>query len=133
MPTGIVVTCQSERSQQQNRDRAMRILLRAAARRWPKQQAHSEMAAERRSQVGTGDRSEKIRTYNFPQNRITDHRINFTTHGIQQVMDGDIDDLDRCAARGGGRTMAKAEAVPPVASRSAWLQIAHAHGSGQPA
>ena len=51
------------------------------------------MAAERRSQVGTGDRSEKIRTYNFPQNRVTDHRINFTTHGIQQVMDGDLGDV----------------------------------------
>jgi peptide chain release factor 1 len=91
-PTGIVASSQSERSQHQNKDRAMRVLkarIKAAA----EAAAHSEMAAERRSQVGTGDRSEKIRTYNFPQNRVTDHRINFTTHGIQQVMDGDMGDL----------------------------------------
>jgi peptide chain release factor 1 len=91
-PSGLVVTCQSERSQRQNRDRAMRILL-ARLKALAEQKAHSELAAERRSQVGTGDRSEKIRTYNFPQNRVTDHRINFTTHGIQQVLDGDIEDL----------------------------------------
>jgi len=89
-PTGVVVTCQSERSQRQNRDRAMRILL-ARLKALAEQQAHSQLAAERRSQVGTGDRSEKIRTYNFPQNRVTDHRAGVTVHGIQQVMDGDID------------------------------------------
>jgi peptide chain release factor 1 len=88
-PTGVVVTCQSERSQHQNRDRAMRILL-ARLKALAEEQAHSELAAERRSQVGTGDRSEKIRTYNFPQNRVTDHRVNTTVHGIQQIMDGDI-------------------------------------------
>jgi peptide chain release factor 1 len=91
-PSGLVVTCQSERSQHQNRDRAMRVLL-ARLKAHAEAQAHSEMAAERRSQVGTGDRSEKIRTYNFPQNRVTDHRINFTTHGIQQILDGDIAEL----------------------------------------
>jgi peptide chain release factor 1 len=91
-PSGLVVTCQSERSQHQNRDRAMRVLL-ARLKAHAEAEAHSEMAAERRSQVGTGDRSEKIRTYNFPQNRVTDHRVNFTTHGIQQVLDGDITDL----------------------------------------
>jgi peptide chain release factor 1 len=91
-PTGIVATSQSERSQHQNKDRAMRVLL-ARVKALFEAQAHSEQAAERRSQVGTGDRSEKIRTYNFPQNRVTDHRINFTTHGIQQVMDGDMRDL----------------------------------------
>jgi len=92
VPSGLVVTCQSERSQRQNKDRAMRILftrLKAQA----EAKAHSEMAEARRSQVGTGDRSEKIRTYNVPQNRVTDHRINFSTHGIQQVLDGDIEDL----------------------------------------
>ncbi len=89
-PTGLVVTCQSERSQRQNRDRAMRILF-ARLKALVEEQAHSELAAERRSQVGTGDRSEKIRTYNFPQNRVTDHRAGVTVHGIQQVMDGDLD------------------------------------------
>jgi peptide chain release factor 1 len=91
-PTGIVASSQSERSQHQNKDRAMRVLL-ARVKAAAEAAAHSELAAERKSLVGTGDRSEKIRTYNFPQNRITDHRINFSTHGIQQVMDGDIDDL----------------------------------------
>ncbi len=91
-PSGLVVTCQSERSQRQNRERAMRILL-ARLKAHAEEEARSSMAEQRRSQVGTGERSEKIRTYNFPQNRITDHRINFTTHGIQQVLDGDIEDL----------------------------------------
>jgi peptide chain release factor 1 len=91
-PTGIVASSQSERSQHQNKDRAMRVLM-ARIKAAAEAAAHSEMAAERRSQVGTGDRSEKIRTYNFPQNRVTDHRINFSTHGIQQLMDGDIGDI----------------------------------------
>jgi peptide chain release factor 1 len=92
VPSGLVVTCQSERSQRQNRDRAMRILY-ARLKALAEEQAHSEMAAERRSQVGTGDRSEKIRTYNFPQNRVTDHRVGVTVHGIQQVMDGELDGI----------------------------------------
>jgi peptide chain release factor 1 len=92
IPTGQMVTCQSERSQRQNKDRAMRILL-AKLKALAEAEAQSELAAERRSQVGTGDRSEKIRTYNFPQNRVTDHRIGHTVHGIQQLMDGDIDDI----------------------------------------
>ncbi len=92
IPTGQVVTCQSERSQRQNKDRAMRILL-AKLKAFAEEEARSQLAAERRSQVGTGDRSEKIRTYNFPQNRVTDHRIGHTVHGIQQVMDGDIADM----------------------------------------
>jgi peptide chain release factor 1 len=92
LPTNLVVTCQSERSQRQNKERAMRIL-RARLKAMFEEQARSEAAAERRSLVGTGDRSEKIRTYNFPQNRITDHRIGYTMHGIQQALDGDIEDL----------------------------------------
>jgi len=91
-PTGLVVTCQSERSQRQNRDRAMRILL-ARLKALAEEEAHSQLAAERKSQVGTGDRSEKIRTYNFPQNRVTDHRVGVTVHGIQQIMDGDLDPI----------------------------------------
>jgi peptide chain release factor 1 len=92
IPTGQVVTCQSERSQRQNKDRAMRILL-ARLQALADEEARSELAAQRRSQVGTGDRSEKVRTYNFPQNRVTDHRIGLTVHGIQQLLDGDIDGI----------------------------------------
>jgi peptide chain release factor 1 len=92
IPTNLVVTCQSERSQRQNRERAMRILYARLKAKY-EEEAHSQAAAERKSLVGTGDRSEKIRTYNFPQNRITDHRIGFTMHGIQQVLEGDVDDL----------------------------------------
>ncbi len=92
IPTGQVVTCQSERSQRQNRDRAMRILL-ARLKAHAEEEARSQMAEARRSQVGTGDRSEKIRTYNFPQNRVTDHRIGLTVHGIQQILDGQIDEM----------------------------------------
>lgn len=92
LPTGLMVSCQSERSQRQNQDRAMRILL-AKLKALAEDQARAELAAERRSQVGTGDRSEKIRTYNFPQNRMTDHRIGLTVHGIQQILDGDIEQV----------------------------------------
>ena len=92
VPTGVVVTCQSERSQRQNKDRAMRILL-ARLKALAEEQARSQLAEQRRSQVGTGDRSEKIRTYNFPQNRVTDHRIGMTAHGIQQILDGDIGEI----------------------------------------
>jgi peptide chain release factor 1 len=92
IPTGVVVTCQSERSQRQNKDRAMRILF-ARLKALADEEVRSDLAEQRRSQVGTGDRSEKIRTYNFPQNRVTDHRVGLTVHGIQQLMDGDINDL----------------------------------------
>jgi peptide chain release factor 1 len=90
IPTGIVVTCQNERSQLQNRQKAMEIL---RSRLWDEQirQQQSEIAADRKSQVGTGDRSEKIRTYNFPQSRVTDHRINYTSHQLDRVLQGDID------------------------------------------
>jgi peptide chain release factor 1 len=94
LPTGLVVSCQNERSQRQNRDRAMRVLM-ARLKAMAEEEAHSQLAAQRKSQVGTGDRSEKIRTYNFPQNRVTDHRVGATVHGIQQILDGDIDELVR--------------------------------------
>jgi len=92
LPTGIVVTCQDEKSQHKNRDKAMRVL-RARLLERLESEAHAEMAQARRSQVGTGDRSERVRTYNFPQGRVTDHRIGFTTHRLPEILDGDLDDL----------------------------------------
>ena len=91
-PTGTVVECQQERSQFQNRDKAMRILASKLYEEERSRQAAAE-AAERRSQVGSGDRSERIRTYNFPQGRVTDHRIGLTLYKIDAIMDGDLDEL----------------------------------------
>ena len=91
-PTGVVVTCQDEKSQHKNKLRAMKVL-RARIYEAERERQEKEMAEERRSQVSTGDRSAKIRTYNFPQSRVTDHRIGMTIHGIEQVMAGDIDKL----------------------------------------
>lgn len=92
LPTGTVVECQDERSQHKNRDRAMKIL---ASRLYEAEQEkrNAEVAAERRSQVGSGDRSERIRTYNFPQGRVTDHRIGLTLYKIEAIMNGDLDEL----------------------------------------
>jgi peptide chain release factor 1 len=92
LPTGIVVTMQEERSQHKNRDKAMKIL---RARMYEQQRAslHATRAADRKSQVGTGDRSERIRTYNFPQGRVTDHRINLTLYKIDRVMMGELDEF----------------------------------------
>jgi len=92
IPTGTVVTCQDERSQHKNRDKAMRLLSARIAEEQRKK-AHKEMSDLRSEQVGSGDRSERIRTYNFPQNRITDHRINLTLYKLDRVMEGDLDDL----------------------------------------
>jgi peptide chain release factor 1 len=91
-PSGIVVAMQDEKSQLQNREKAMRVLrARLYERALAEQQA--ELAADRRAQVGTGERSEKIRTYNFPQDRITDHRVNVSVHGIDKVLGGELDEL----------------------------------------
>lgn len=91
-PTDIVVQCQDERSQAQNRARAMSIL-KARLFELEEQKRREEQEEARRSQVGTGDRSEKIRTYNFPQNRVTDHRINYSSHQLEAVLDGEIDEF----------------------------------------
>jgi len=92
MPTGIVVSCQDEKSQLKNKDKAMRVL---RARLYEKYQSEQqqEQAANRRSQVGTGDRSERIRTYNFPQSRLTDHRIGLTVHRLESVLDGELEEV----------------------------------------
>lgn len=92
IPTGVVVTCQDERSQLKNRVKALHIL-RTKLYDLELQRQHAEMAAERKGQVGTGDRSERIRTYNFPQNRVTDHRINVTLHKLDAILDGDLFEL----------------------------------------
>jgi peptide chain release factor 1 len=91
-PSGIIVTCQEERSQLQNREKAMRYL-RARLLRRAQEEAAAKEASSRRSQVGTGDRSEKIRTYNFPESRVTDHRIKLTVHQLQDVLAGNLDDF----------------------------------------
>src|SRR5213075_3150467 len=90
-PTGIVVSMQDEKSQLQNRDKAMRVL-RARLYEAEVDRQQAELAADRKAQVGTGERAEKIRTYNFPQDRITDHRVKVTTHGIESVLAGDLDE-----------------------------------------
>jgi peptide chain release factor 1 len=92
LPTGIVVTCQNERSQLQNKARAM-LVLAARLQALAEEQASADASADRASQIRTVDRSERIRTYNFPENRIADHRINFKAHNLDQVLDGDLDPL----------------------------------------
>ncbi|MCL6087574.1 MAG: peptide chain release factor 1 [Actinobacteria bacterium] len=92
IPTGIIVTCQDEKSQLQNKERALKIL-RARLLEIEQQKQLDEETRLRRSQIGTGDRSERIRTYNYPQSRITDHRINFTTHRLNEILEGDMDEL----------------------------------------
>ena len=92
IPTGTVVECQDERSQHKNRERAMKIL-RSRLLDAEREKQNAEIADERRSQVGTGDRSERIRTYNFPQGRVSDHRIGLTLYKIEAIMNGDIDEI----------------------------------------
>lgn len=92
LPTGIVVSCQDEKSQLKNKDKALKVL-RSRLYELEQQKAHDAEAEKRKSQVGTGDRSEKIRTYNYPQGRVTDHRIKLTLHKLDSVMNGDLDEL----------------------------------------
>ncbi|MCI5570035.1 MAG: peptide chain release factor 1 [Lachnospiraceae bacterium] len=92
IPTGIVISCQDEKSQLKNKDKALKVL-RSRLYEMELEKKHEEEARERKSQVGTGDRSEKIRTYNFPQGRVTDHRIKLTLYKIESIMNGDIDEI----------------------------------------
>ena len=107
-PTGIVVQCQDERSQGQNRARALSIL-KARLFEIEEDKRQQEQDADRKSQVGSADRSEKIRTYNFPQSRITDHRINFSVHQLAAVLDGEIDPfIDELATENEAKRLAEA-------------------------
>lgn len=111
LPTGIVVQCQDERSQLQNRLRAMGIL-RARLYEMEEQKRKAAIELTRRSQVGTGERSEKIRTYNFPQSRVSDHRIGFTSHNLPAFLDGELDELfDELATQDESERLAAANAV----------------------
>jgi len=92
IPTGMVVTCQDEKSQFKNKAKAL-MVLRARLLDMAEREKHEELALKRKSQVGTGDRSERIRTYNFPQNRITDHRIGLNLHNLEEVLEGNLNDL----------------------------------------
>lgn len=92
LPTGIVAECQDERSQYKNKDKAMKIL-RARILEKEQEKQHAQIAGERKAQIGTGDRSERIRTYNYPQGRVSDHRIGLTLHQLESILDGNIDDL----------------------------------------
>src|SRR6058998_450923 len=92
LPTGLVVTCQDEKSQHKNKAKALKIL-RARLLERARSEQQSEIAANRKAMVGSGDRSEKIRTYNFPQSRVTDHRVNVTLHTLDRVLDGEIDPI----------------------------------------
>jgi len=92
LPTDIVVSCQDERSQTQNKERAMQVL-KSRVLAYEEEKKMKELSQDRKSQIGSGDRSEKIRTYNFPQNRITDHRINLTSYNLERVLDGDIEEF----------------------------------------
>ncbi len=110
LPTGLVVTCQDERSQIKNRAKAMRVLRARLLERAQHEQA-AAIAADRRSQVGTGERSERIRTYNFPQGRVSDHRINLTLHRLPAILEGDMDELVD-ALRDWEQSQKLAETVP---------------------
>ncbi len=92
IPTGIVVSCQDEKSQLKNKDKALKIL-KSKLYDLEEQRRQQELSSEKRAQIGTGDRSERIRTYNYPQGRVTDHRIHFTSHRIAEINDGELDEL----------------------------------------
>ena len=109
LPTGIVVTCQDERSQLKNKEKAMKVL-RARLLEKAQEEQNQKIAENRRSQVGSGDRSERIRTYNFPQGRITDHRIGLTIHQLTNVLEGELDEIiDALIAEDQAKKLAQVE------------------------
>ncbi len=109
IPTGIVISCQDEKSQLKNKDKALKVL-RARLYELECQKKQDAESEARRSQIGSGDRSEKIRTYNFPQGRVTDHRIKFTSHRLEQILNGDIEELiDSCIAADQAAKLAQVE------------------------
>ena len=114
LPTGLVVSQQDEKSQIKNRAKAMKVL-RSRLYEMEMRRQQEAIAKDRRTQVGTGDRSEKIRTYNFKENRITDHRINFTIHQLQNALDGDLEDLiTELEARAQSDKLREATEDPPT-------------------
>ena len=109
IPTGIVISCQDEKSQLKNKEKAIKVL-RAKLYALEEMRSHEAQAQERRSQIGTGDRSEKIRTYNFPQGRVTDHRIGLTLYRLERILNGDIDEIiDACIAADQAAKLARME------------------------
>jgi peptide chain release factor 1 len=110
LPTNTVVSMQDEKSQIKNREKAMRVL-RARLQEMAEREQHDALASERRSMVGSGDRSEKIRTYNFKENRVTDHRIGLTIHQLDLVMQGNIDEIIQALVSHDQAEKMKAEAV----------------------
>lgn len=117
IPTGIVISCQDEKSQLKNKDKALKVL-RAKLYDLELQKAHDAEAEARRSQVGSGDRSEKIRTYNFPQGRVTDHRINLTLYKLDKILDGDIQEIiDHCIAADQTAKLSRMESEQGAAGR----------------
>ena len=115
LPTGLVVSQQDEKSQIKNKAKAMKVL-RSRLYEMEMQRQHDEIAEDRKSQVGTGERSEKIRTYNFPQNRVTDHRIGFTTHRLTEMLDGDLAEMsETLTTHYRAEALKDAEAVPGTA------------------
>ena len=112
IPTGLVVSQQDEKSQIKNKAKAMKVL-RSRLYEIELQRQHDEIAQDRKTQVGTGERSEKIRTYNFPQNRITDHRIGFTTHRLAEMLNGDLAEMSETLTTHFRAEMLKASETAP--------------------
>ena len=110
-PSGIVVSMQDEKSQLQNREKAMRVL-RAKLYERALAEQHAKLAADRRAQVGTGDRAEKIRTYNYSERRVTDHRIKLTEHNLEQVLEGELDPFTAALTDDERRRQLESQAAP---------------------
>jgi peptide chain release factor 1 len=132
LPTGLVVAMQDEKSQLQNRQKALRVL-RARLYELERDKQQAEQAAARRSQIGSGERAEKIRTYNFPESRVTDHRVKLTAHRLDQVLDGQLDEFtEELRADERRRALAAASAVRPSAGPARLRDRFASAGCGTP-